>query len=215
MNKVQTVINIILLAAVATLGILQFKTCSKSTKVASNSYDVIGKKDVKSNDTSKGASVVYIDTNKKDETLKEFKIAYFNSDLLEDNLNIYKRASQDIKSMQQASEAKIERARNEFQDYYRKLTNSKTQATEEETKKVMELEENVKRKMAEEQQSIAEKSSQLNKNLRDRVESFLERYNKTKGYAYIIQYVPDASFIFLKNNSFDITADLINGINAE
>jgi outer membrane protein len=44
-----------------------------------------------------------------------------------------------------------------------------------------------------------------------KVEDYLKEYNKSKGYTYILAYEP--GFIFYRDSSYNITADLLKGLN--
>lgn len=45
----------------------------------------------------------------------------------------------------------------------------------------------------------------------DKIRNFLKEYNQTKGFSYIIANEP--GFIFYRDSSFDITADVVAGLN--
>jgi outer membrane protein len=47
--------------------------------------------------------------------------------------------------------------------------------------------------------------------VKNKVEEFLKEYNKSKGYTYIFGYEP--GFMFYRDSSYDVTGDLINGLN--
>ena len=46
-----------------------------------------------------------------------------------------------------------------------------------------------------------------------KVEIFLKEYNKNKRYSYILAYEP--GFIFYRDSVYNITGDLLKGLNAE
>jgi len=41
----------------------------------------------------------------------------------------------------------------------------------------------------------------------------LTDYNKGKNYSYIIEYDPN-SFLYIKDTAFNVTGDLVNGLNS-
>ena len=53
---------------------------------------------------------------------------------------------------------------------------------------------------------------EFNKDIKSKIEEFLKDYNKDNRYAYVLAYVPE--FIFYKDSTFDITSDLLDGLNA-
>ena len=50
--------------------------------------------------------------------------------------------------------------------------------------------------------------------LRKQVEEFLKEYNKSKKYSYILSYEP-GFIIYYKDSAYDITGDLISGLNTQ
>src|SRR5205823_5183834 len=50
--------------------------------------------------------------------------------------------------------------------------------------------------------------------LRKQVEEFLKTYNKSRGYAYILSYEP-GFVIYYKDSAYNITNDLVDGLNAQ
>jgi outer membrane protein len=50
--------------------------------------------------------------------------------------------------------------------------------------------------------------------IRKRIEDFVKEYNKDRNYSYIIAY-DASSFIYNKDTLYNITNDLIVGLNAE
>ncbi len=212
MNKVQTIINIVLGIAVAILAFFQFKPTN--TNGGKRVTSITNTKD----SSNKNPIIIGSDTVKRDTPPTEFKIAYFNSDLLEQNLQFYKDAEANIKKMKEEGENEFSSYRNSMTDEAKRVQ-SKQPNSQEEAEKMQrqlgELDSKVKEKSTEIQQRIQMKLSDYNKSMHSKLESFLEKYNATKGYAYIMQYVPEGSPIFYKNNSFDITEDIIKGLNSE
>jgi outer membrane protein len=49
--------------------------------------------------------------------------------------------------------------------------------------------------------------------LRKKIEDYLRDYNKGKNYSYILQYEAN-SFVYLKDTAFNITSDVVDGLNA-
>lgn len=56
-----------------------------------------------------------------------------------------------------------------------------------------------------------------NKKLRDiqvKIEEYLKEFNKEKSYSFVFSYEP-ALFIYYKDSAFDITSELLQGLNEE
>jgi outer membrane protein len=50
--------------------------------------------------------------------------------------------------------------------------------------------------------------------VRNKIEDYLKEYNKQKGYAFILSYEP-GFMLYYKDSIYDITNDIITGLNAE
>ena len=61
---------------------------------------------------------------------------------------------------------------------------------------------------------LVKEQEEFNKDLKMRLDAFLEEYNKTKGYDYILSYTASGSAILYANKQFDITKDVVDGMNA-
>jgi outer membrane protein len=214
MNKTQTIINIILGIAVAVLTFFQFNNSKTDHSYpAKKLTSITGTKDSNNNPI-----IIGTDTIKRDIAPAEFKIAYFNSDLLEDKLLFYKDAEASMKKLKEDGDNEFTTYRNGMADEARRIQ-SKQPGSQEEAEKMqqqlLEIESKVKDKSVDIQQKIQVKVGDYNKNMRSKLEKFLEKYNANKGYSYILQYMSEGSPIFYKNNSFDITEDIVNGLNNE
>ena len=114
----------------------------------------------------------------------------------------------------------LERSAQQFQtrvsDFQRKVqSNSITQAEGEATQKQLaQMQQSLQlREQALTEQLLKEKDA-FNQKLHDDLNAFLEDYNKDKGYDYILSYSQVGSQILLANKALDITADVIEGMNA-
>jgi outer membrane protein len=61
------------------------------------------------------------------------------------------------------------------------------------------------------EQRIQDLSMRKMQQVKSQVEDYLKEYNKAKGYTYILAYEP--GFMFYRDSSYDITADLLKGLN--
>ncbi|MFT4024048.1 MAG: OmpH family outer membrane protein [Flavihumibacter sp.] len=51
------------------------------------------------------------------------------------------------------------------------------------------------------------------KNIKTKIEGYLKEFNKNKGYSFIMSYEPE--LMFYKDTVYNITNQLIDGLNAE
>jgi outer membrane protein len=61
---------------------------------------------------------------------------------------------------------------------------------------------------------LQEKQMSLNKQLFDNVNNFITEYSKVNKWDYILSYSPGAQILFC-NPAFDVTSDVVNGLNKE
>jgi len=54
----------------------------------------------------------------------------------------------------------------------------------------------------------------FNKDLRSRLDAFIEAYNKDKHFDFVFTYTASGSQILYVNKALDITQDVIDGMNA-
>ena len=59
----------------------------------------------------------------------------------------------------------------------------------------------------------AEQENKFNEELQKRLNDFLEKFNSDKRYAYIMSYRTGASNILFKDKKYDITPEVIKGLN--
>jgi outer membrane protein len=59
----------------------------------------------------------------------------------------------------------------------------------------------------------AEQENKFNEELQKRLNDFLTKYNSDKKYAYILSYRSGASNVLYKDDKYDITTEVIKGLN--
>lgn len=148
-----------------------------------------------------------------------FKIAYFDMDSLEAHYDGFKDAqtqvkaqensmTQELTSLDRTNQKKVEVWRQKQQ------SNTMTQAEGEQAQQeyqVMQQQFQSRKQTLE--QALYKRTEDLKTNIRKKIEEFLKDYNKQKNYSYIIEYDPN-SFIYSKDSVYNITSDLVDGLNA-
>jgi outer membrane protein len=146
-----------------------------------------------------------------------FKIAYFDMDSLEAHYDGFKDAQTDLKTQENAMNqelSSLDRANQKKIEGWRQKANTMTQAEGEQAQQAyqqMQQEFQARRQALE--QDMYKKTEDRKTTIRKSIEIFLKDYNKAKNYSYIIQYDPN-SFVYAKDTVYNITADLIEGLNA-
>lgn len=147
-----------------------------------------------------------------------FKIAYFDIDTLQEQYTYFKDVSGDIKKKEEIINnelAGIERGYQQKMSVWQQKGAQMTQTEMQQAQKEAgQMQQNYQsRKMTLEQ----ELTDMRNKKLRDiqiKIEDYLKEYNKQKEYAYIFSYEP-ALFIYYKDSAYNITPELLKGLNEE
>ena len=144
-------------------------------------------------------------------------IAYFEMDSVENNLDYVKDAMEKFKLKEQQMNTQLNGLKNNYQrrieDWNRKgqtMTQSESEAAQREYNQMNENYQTQKQKLEMELQDLQFKMAQeMNKTIED----FLKKYNKDKGYSYIMTSQP--GLIYYKDTAHNITRDLITGLNTE
>jgi outer membrane protein len=165
---------------------------------------------------NKAASVTN-DIRKQESTTADnsFRIAYFEMDSLESNFVYFKRAKEEITDKERSLTASFAALQKSFQQKAAALNQQRPtsqQEMEEMQAKVIEMERKLKEKRDEIDQQLYEFRNNKLKEIRTKIENFLKEYNKDKRYAYIFTY--EQGFIYSRDTTYDITNDLLNGLNA-
>ena len=63
--------------------------------------------------------------------------------------------------------------------------------------------------------AVMEREAELQNDLMERVNVFMDNYAKAKGIDYIVNYQPTTNFILYGNNAYDVTSEVISLLNAE
>lgn len=144
-------------------------------------------------------------------------IAYLDLDSLNENVAFIKNKRKELESEQLVIET-------EWENGYRNLENQKNAflkkgnaITQEEAQKfqasLLAQQQQVDGKKQTQMQKLNEKSITMMDNIQKQLKAFLEDYNKEKKYTYILTTGNGLDYIIHKDSSFNITEDVIKGMN--
>jgi outer membrane protein len=188
MKNVAVGMNIVLAFAVAILFYFQF-----SSKKTANAAD--------------GGS--------KEVPAGSFKIAYFESDSIQNNFEYFKEIRAGLQAKDQANSRQLNELKTIFTNKYQDLQKSAQSLSQAElASRQQELVQMEKTYQGKEQMMAQEMQDESFKKLQDvkkKIEDYLKEYNKGKGYAYIFSSAPE--FMYLKDSTYNITEDLTKGLN--
>lgn len=144
-------------------------------------------------------------------------IAYVDIDTVEAYYNYFKQKKTELESNQQAIEnelqANVRALQNEAADFQRKA-NAMTQSEGEAAQRTLyQKQQQLEGKAQNMRAKYAEQENKFNEELQKRLNDFLEKFNSNKRYAYIMSYRTGASNILYKDKKYDITSEVIKGLN--
>ncbi|MBR2647506.1 MAG: OmpH family outer membrane protein [Sediminibacterium sp.] len=144
-----------------------------------------------------------------------FKIAYFESDSIQNNFEYFKEIRAALQAKDQANSKQLNELKNIFASKYQDLQKSGNMLSQAElANKQQELAQLEKTYQGKEQMMAQEMQDESFKKLQDvkrKIEDYLKEYNKDKGYAYVFSSAPE--FMYLKDSAYNITNDLVKGLN--
>ena len=148
-------------------------------------------------------------------TNNSFKIAYFESDSLETGFDYYKQISKELGASEQQKRNELLSQRNAFVEKVKEYqAKGQTMTQMEAAKANQDVEARQKQIQANEQTKSQEIQDERFKKLQDvkkKIEEYLKEYNKNNTYSFILSSSSD--LMYYKDNTYDITKDLIKGLN--
>lgn len=147
------------------------------------------------------------------------RIAWVNIDSLESHYAYFQEKSAELAKKQQAVQKDLAGRARAIQDQIADLRKKAATMTQSEgeaaQKSIMEKQQALQKREQDMRQELMEEQQQFNADLHDRLNRFLQKYNADKHYAYILSYSDQGSDILLKDDAYDITADVIRGLNGQ
>jgi outer membrane protein len=146
-----------------------------------------------------------------------FRVAYFNLDSLEVHYEYFKDVLSQVKVKENEMNAELSGMEKSYQkkiSEWQKKGSSMSQAESEQAQQeYAQMQQAYQIRKQTLQESLLKHNEDLKADIRKKIEEYLKDYNREKGYNYIISYESN-SFIYVKDTLFNITSDLINGLNS-
>ncbi len=145
------------------------------------------------------------------------KVAYFEIDSIQNSYEFFKevKSSLQVKDMENAKE--LTALKNAFAAKYQDLQKNGRSLSQAEIgsrqQELAQLEKNYTNKEQQLSQELQEESFRRLQDVKKKIEVFLEKYNKNKEFAYI--FSSNADLMYYKDTAYDITSDIIKGLNSE
>jgi outer membrane protein len=206
MNKnTSLVLNVILLIAVGVLYYLHF-----SSGKTSSGPDAV------SDSASAVKPVVLLPKE-----IKASKIAYVNTDVLNEKYQYVKDISDVAKSNLEALEMSYKKKATDLQSRYEEFQQKASQGLLSENQTREAQQELEKRKeeldmMENKQQQLMNQLQVENEKVQKAIMAYIREYNKSSQYNYVLAYSDKMiGSVLLANDSLDITNDIVEGLNAQ
>jgi len=206
MNKnASLVLNVILLIAVAVLYFLHFSS-GKSVAVETAAVD----------STAAVRPPVLLPKE-----IKASKIAYVNTDVLNEKYQYVKDISDVAKSNLQTLEANYKRKATDMQNRYAEFQQKASQGLMSENQTKEAQEEIGKRReelemMEAKQQQLMDQLQVENEKVQKNIMEYIKEYNKSSQYNYVLAFSDKIiGSVLLANDSLDITDEIVEGLNAQ
>jgi len=149
------------------------------------------------------------------------KIAHVNLDSLEAKYEFWTVKKAEFEKRQSGMEAEIERLgkslQNEAAAFQKKaqagtLSQSEGEAAQ---RKLGQMQQDLESKHQNMSAQLMKEQQDFNTELQKKLDDFLVKYNKDKGYSYILSYSKSGGTILLADPTLDITNEVVKGLNEE
>ncbi len=195
MKNLSLVLNIVLFVLVGILFYLHFNTNENKAK----------------NTT--------VENRSQSEDAQPLKIAYLNLDSLEAHYSYFQEKSATLNQKKEAIRkeltTKMQSIQNDIQDLKEKastLTMAQGKAAQ---KKIVEKRQQLQKRRQTLQTQLVTEQQKFNKELHARLNQFLQKYNEDKHNDFIFSYSSGLSPLLYRNEAYNITDAVIEGLNAE
>jgi outer membrane protein len=155
---------------------------------------------------------------KADSDVSVPKLAYVDLDSIQVKYTYYKQKMEEFEARKESADRelnnafqKIENERVSFAQRGNAITQVEAENFQREYTRKMQNLENQKRNL---ETSIQQEGIKTMEDLKNRINAFLEEYNKTKRYTLIFSTSSTINVLFHKDKSLDITDDVVAGLNA-
>jgi len=149
------------------------------------------------------------------------KIAYVNIDSLEAHYELLKTKKDEFKKKQDNMEGELQKSyqqmQNDADEVQKKIQAGTIQQAEYDAaqKRLMQMQQSLETRKQALTEQLMKEQEDFNKDLKSRLDAFIADYNKSKGYDFILSYSNSgSSSILYANKQYDITKDVIDGMNA-
>ena len=146
-----------------------------------------------------------------------FKIGYFEMDSIENHYEYFKEVRNTLRGKEQDNGRQLAEMKNTFAAKYQDLQKSAQSMSQAELagkqQELMQMEKTFQNKEQMLNHDLQNESFKRLQEVKRKIEDYLKDYNKDKGFSYIMTNAPD--LVYLKDTAYNITNDLIAGLNSQ
>lgn len=146
-----------------------------------------------------------------------FKIAYFSIDSLEAHYNYFKDMLTQAKTKENTMNNELGNMERSYQqkiaEWRKKGSGMSQKESEQAQQEYGVMQQNLQARRDALGQEMFKYNEDMKSDVKKKIENFLKEYNKQKNFSFIFAYEPN-SFIYYKDTVYDITQDLLDGLNA-
>ncbi len=145
------------------------------------------------------------------------KIAYFEIDSIQNSYEFFKEVKSSLQVKDMENTKQLTNLKNEYIAKYQELQKNAQFLSQAEVasrqQDLVKAEKNYTAKEQQLSQELQEESFKRLQEVKKKIEVFLANYNKNKEFAFILS--SNADLMYYKDTTYDITADIIKGLNAD
>ena len=144
-----------------------------------------------------------------------FKIAYFETDSIQTQFEYFKEIDAELQAKNQNNARILGDMKSVFATKYQELQrigNTLTQAeVNAKQQELMSIEKSFQAKEKMMSDEMQDETFRKMQDVKKKIEDYLKDYNKDKGYAFVFSSSVD--LMYLKDSTYNITQDVVNGLN--
>jgi len=145
------------------------------------------------------------------------KVAYFEIDSIQNNYNLFKEVKAALQAKDLENAKQLTGLKNAFALKYQDLQKNGQYLSQAEVgarqQELAQLEKNYTNREQQLSAELQEESFKKLQEVKKKIEAFLVNYNKNKTFAYIL--ASNSDLMYYKDTAYDITEDIVKGLNSE
>lgn len=144
-----------------------------------------------------------------------FRIAYFEMDSVEANYEMVKDVKAELSKKQDAMNSELNKMdhgyRDKVNEYQGKAKSMSQVQSEAATQDLMKAQDDMKTRKQTLEQEYNDFGTRRMMDIKNKIEEFLQDYNKGRTYSYIVSY--EQGLFYYRDSAYNITRDVIKGLN--